>query len=454
MLKKAISLVMVSLLLITQGGCDMANIKTLYGSDKLREAYPKINENFNALNSDIDGIKSRVNKIITTPIDGEAAAQEIVDARGEYSTLGERLDEIEQSGGGGSAAEITYDNAESELEADNVQNAIDETVEIINAHKAENAKVLGQTKFIDLLKSNTNYKSITVKRIASSVVLFNIYLNYGLDKYVVYKFYGNTYDDYIVLGEIAIGEYIDSSPTDIQAIFSTGSIKEFAWSMRPAGTSYIHRFFPMHNSIGTAFKINDPKFIIDGIETDFTSITTQENISDFKLVQKVNYKHPDYSNNLAEMTTIHSIALDGGVDINCKATFLEDTEINAGYVNMIPSKFCKELVTGYGNRYVTIKTDGSKTYLTQERDNVTDYILVSSDMPNYIGCVEMKNLRNTLRHGASDRNEPVMYIEHRSNGIQKLYPYIYKDSLVPAGTTHRFGATYMAAEIPSVFDLI
>ena len=129
----------------------MANIKTLYGSDKLREAYPKINENFNALNSDIDGIKSRVNKIITTPIDGEAAAQEIVDARGEYSTLGERLDEIEQSGGGGSAAEITYDNAESELEADNVQNAIDETVEIINAHKAESA-----TKHITESGTNEN----------------------------------------------------------------------------------------------------------------------------------------------------------------------------------------------------------------------------------------------------------------------------------------------------------
>jgi|GEM_PF-3163051 len=92
MLKKAISLVMVSLLLITQGGCDMANIKTLYGSDKLREAYPKVNENFNELNGDINVLRTRVNTIITTPIDGEAAAQELVDARDGESSLGERLE--------------------------------------------------------------------------------------------------------------------------------------------------------------------------------------------------------------------------------------------------------------------------------------------------------------------------------------------------------------------------
>jgi len=70
----------------------VANIKTLYGSDKLREAYPKVNENFNNLNADINVLRTRVNTIITTPIDGEAAAQELVDARDGESSLGERLE--------------------------------------------------------------------------------------------------------------------------------------------------------------------------------------------------------------------------------------------------------------------------------------------------------------------------------------------------------------------------
>ena len=70
----------------------MANIKTLYGSDKLREAYPKVNENFNAVNREVSDLRVRVNNIITTPIDDKAAAQELVDARDGESSLGERLE--------------------------------------------------------------------------------------------------------------------------------------------------------------------------------------------------------------------------------------------------------------------------------------------------------------------------------------------------------------------------
>ncbi len=70
----------------------MASIKTLYGSDKLREAYPKVNENFKNLNSETNNLRNRVNTIITTPIDGEAAAQELVDARDNEASLGARLD--------------------------------------------------------------------------------------------------------------------------------------------------------------------------------------------------------------------------------------------------------------------------------------------------------------------------------------------------------------------------
>ena len=83
----------------------MATLESLKGGDKLREAYPKVNENFNALNDDVKNLNTRVNAIITTPIDGEAAAQELVDARTSiakektFDTLGARLEEIEQEGG-------------------------------------------------------------------------------------------------------------------------------------------------------------------------------------------------------------------------------------------------------------------------------------------------------------------------------------------------------------------
>lgn len=97
----------------------MANIESLHGSDKLREAYPKVNRNFNAIDKEVTDLRSRVNNIITTPIDGEAAAQEVVDARNSaakskiFDTLDARLEEIEQ------------DNAS--------------VAQVLDAHKADNA---------------------------------------------------------------------------------------------------------------------------------------------------------------------------------------------------------------------------------------------------------------------------------------------------------------------------
>lgn len=77
-------------------------MESLYGSDKLREAYPKINKNFNELNKETNDLRTRVNTIITTPIEGETAAQEVVDARNSavkdktFETLDARMEETEQ----------------------------------------------------------------------------------------------------------------------------------------------------------------------------------------------------------------------------------------------------------------------------------------------------------------------------------------------------------------------
>jgi len=64
----------------------------LIGTNKIKDEYPKITEGFDKVQQDVDAIDSRVDTIITTPIDGEAAAQELVDARGGETTLRDRLD--------------------------------------------------------------------------------------------------------------------------------------------------------------------------------------------------------------------------------------------------------------------------------------------------------------------------------------------------------------------------
>jgi hypothetical protein len=87
----------------------MNKYANLVGTNKIKDEYTKINTGFDGVETDIDALNdlvdaldSRVDTIITTPIDGEAAAQEIVDARAStvksktFATLDARFEETEQ----------------------------------------------------------------------------------------------------------------------------------------------------------------------------------------------------------------------------------------------------------------------------------------------------------------------------------------------------------------------
>jgi hypothetical protein len=74
----------------------------LVGTNKIKDEYTKINTGFDGVEADITAVNTRVDTIITTPISGEAAAQELVDARASavksktFATLDARFEETEQ----------------------------------------------------------------------------------------------------------------------------------------------------------------------------------------------------------------------------------------------------------------------------------------------------------------------------------------------------------------------
>lgn len=88
----------------------MANkYANLVGTNKIKDEYTKINTGFdgvevdiNKLKTDVTAVNTRVDTIITTPISGEAATQEIVDARVSavksktFASLDARFEETEQ----------------------------------------------------------------------------------------------------------------------------------------------------------------------------------------------------------------------------------------------------------------------------------------------------------------------------------------------------------------------
>ena len=88
----------------------MANkYANLVGTNKIKDEYTKINTGFdgvetdiNKLKTDVTAVNTRVDTIITTPISGQAATQEIVDARVSavkaktFASLDARFEETEQ----------------------------------------------------------------------------------------------------------------------------------------------------------------------------------------------------------------------------------------------------------------------------------------------------------------------------------------------------------------------
>ena len=87
----------------------MNKYANLVGTNLIRDEFTKINTGFdgveadiNKLETDVTAVNTRVDTIITTPISGEAATQEIVDARVSavksktFATLDARFEEMEQ----------------------------------------------------------------------------------------------------------------------------------------------------------------------------------------------------------------------------------------------------------------------------------------------------------------------------------------------------------------------
>ena len=87
----------------------MNKYANLVGTNKIKDEYTKINIGFdrveadiNKLETDVTAVNTRVDTIITTPISGQAATQEIVDARVSavksktFASLDARFEETEQ----------------------------------------------------------------------------------------------------------------------------------------------------------------------------------------------------------------------------------------------------------------------------------------------------------------------------------------------------------------------
>lgn len=229
------------------------------------------------------------------------------------------------------------------------------------------------------------------------------------------------------------------------------SNKEFAFSVDFGDRT---EWIPEHNSTGT-LKLSDKgkqTLVIDNKEVDMTKSLGEMPFTEVKILQNLFGVHPTTSEKYCEFVIVTTIT-SRGVKFNTKVTWLKETNVSSGYVNMftINPNFADTLVTSYNTTYNLSVYDGSYQYLQEEAPY--SYAAISSKFPNmYLTCDNL-NAYNTLRMGYSDRDgdeygNGLFALQHRNTDLQKLYPKVYTNHKTKAGEQYTFEGYFGFGRLP------
>jgi hypothetical protein len=233
------------------------------------------------------------------------------------------------------------------------------------------------------------------------------------------------------------------------------SNKEFAINMHKAGTSNPDHFTPYHDTT-TSYNVVPPTIMVDGVPTTFTTGQMISGVSEFKILQQIYGRNPETPDNLVKVTTVTTFK-DGRLFVEGKVEFLNDVVIQSGFGIMFPvsNPFCDKIKTSIGNSYDTNLSDGSLTFLTDEKDKNISFLALSSTYKNVGLACTYNNPKKTLRWGGAGKaiDTQRTWIENRNVDLIKLYQQMWNNATVTTGSVFRFSGTFMIAEFTNLYDL-
>ncbi|MGX7133080.1 BppU family phage baseplate upper protein [Enterococcus songbeiensis] len=235
------------------------------------------------------------------------------------------------------------------------------------------------------------------------------------------------------------------------------SNKDFAFEIRPHGSAEAYNFVPEHNAEGSAFKVSDPKILVDGDEvTAWRDDSFMLDVGTVQLVQHVKGYHlSDLNNPLMEIITYHTIK-NGVLDIKGKVKFLRATEVKNGYGMMFPywASFGDIIKTSTGNAYA-IKKTGYEIENWQETDDVKSIaVLNTSGKDNLALAITFDNFNQTMRKGEEGRGNPFSWIEHRSSSMGKIYHKQFENVVIQVNYEYRFGGRFAVSYVNDIGQFI
>ena len=237
---------------------------------------------------------------------------------------------------------------------------------------------------------------------------------------------------------------------------------EFALRFKPASRpNETSQWVPRHNNINTAFRASDPLFMTPNgrlrvLEGDVTRAQIDGHLD---IIQHIYGRHPSTGDqNLLEIWTTHRFYPDGSIHLSGRWKALQDVIFDSGYVLMLPGvpNYVQTVVTSLGNSYPNVSDKyGTQETMVDEGDQANSYGFVMSGSRNFSVGVTYDNTHETLRRDAPGKPDDPAFTEHRNSGIVKIYNQLFeRDTLVRAGTTHRFSGRYVHAYSPDINEYI
>lgn len=243
--------------------------------------------------------------------------------------------------------------------------------------------------------------------------------------------------------------------TESKRLLIDGSNKEFAFSIDYDGVT---NWFPEHSGIGTAFKIEDIQYILDGKTLDYSKLKDVSFV-EFKsnLVVKQHLNCTFSGVNIAEVWIDHYFNQDGSIKWTGKMKVLRPFRMVYGYPVMLPlaNETFTEIITGIYNTKIS-DFSGDVFNFDEEKDFVHSCVSVDATNKDYIVACKIENPIKTMRSnetlGKPNTTKP-MYLSQRSD-FPKVYYVSHEAKDMSVGEIYNWSGQVIGATIKDAFGLV
>jgi hypothetical protein len=262
--------------------------------------------------------------------------------------------------------------------------------------------------------------------------------------------------NYATKGELigAVAGFVNDGLAKTKGLIGTSSNKEMAFNIKNGEVS---NWLPEHDAIGTAFNIEEPKFLFDGVEKDISKMATNQFVTSkkFELIQ--HFYARINKQNVAEVRMTHFIDKSGVLSYSGSITALINITMNTMYPLMIPldQTTLTEVLTGIGNSKVSSGNE-SDYFFSYEKDKLLSGAFLSSTNTDYVAAASVKYPLSTMRIGKKI-GKPIptqtMRFWQRTTS-PKFYWTSAVNLPLAKGSNYAWGGKIIVAEIDNIYHYL